>query len=231
VVAISGADHFACNERCRRQGSNIFLEPGTQTVVYYVIEVTPIRNRPLKRLRRCEKMLLIIAVLALLSAAFLLFRFAKRPDPELSEPHYSTFEPSAHARPLFAPSDAELKLESDAEAARAIARREHLARAASRASVDAALEAWRAAPAAGNTAELLRVTAESGLEGDFERAAREVINKFRKAGINGLSDHDLAALIDSHIRLLSAEERASGAIFWLKQEAAKFRPGSVSDQL
>ena len=175
-------------------------------------------------------MLLIIAVLALLSAAFLLFRFTRRHDPELTEPQYSSFDPPPNARPLFAPTDAELKLETDAEAARAIAKREYLARAASRSAVDAALNAWRTSPNAETTSELLRVTAESGSDGDFARAAGEVITKFRKSGISGLSENDLAALIDSHIRLLSPQESASGAIFWLRQEAAKLRPVSGSDQ-
>src|SRR3954465_9172718 len=111
-------------------------------------------------------MLLIIAVLALLSAAFLLFRFARRPDPELSAPQYSTFEPPPNARPLFAPTDAELRLESNAEEARAIAKREYLSRAASRAAVDHALNTWRETPDRENTSELLRVTAVSGADGD-----------------------------------------------------------------
>lgn len=175
-------------------------------------------------------MLLIIAVLALLSAAFLLFRAARRHDPELSDPQYSTFDPPPGARPLFAPTDAELKLESDTEKARAIAKREYLSRAASRSAVDAALNAWRAEPNAWTTAELLRVTAESGSDGDFARAAGEVITRFRESGIDGLSDNDLAALMDSHIRLLTPAERASGAMFWLKQEAAKLRPAIGTDQ-
>ncbi|MEP6946560.1 MAG: hypothetical protein ABJA02_11635 [Acidobacteriota bacterium] len=175
-------------------------------------------------------MLLIIAVLALVSAAFLLFRASRRHDTELSEPQYSSFEPPHNARPLFAPTDAELRLECDAEAARVIAKREYRARAASQSAVDAVLHAWRDAPSGESTGELLRVTAESGSDGDFARAAGEVITKFRRSGINGLSDNDLAALIDSHIRLLSAQESASGAIFWLKQEAAKLRSGTGPDQ-
>ena len=172
-------------------------------------------------------MLLIIAVLALSSAAFLLFRSSRRPDPELLATQYSNFDPPPNARPLFAPTEAELKLESDAEAARVIAKREYLSRAASRSALDAALTGWRADSSRESTAELLRVTVEFGSAGDFERAAREVINKFRESGISGLSDDDLAALIDSHMRLLSQEERASGAMFWLKQEVANFRPGGT----
>ena len=175
-------------------------------------------------------MLLLIAVLALLSAAFLLFRSTRRPDPELSRPNYPTFDPPANARPLFAPTDAELKAENDAEAARVIAKREYLSRAASRSAVDAALNEWRTSPSAGSTAELLRVTATSGSDGDLERAAGEIINKFRESGIDGLTHGDVAALIESHIMLLSTQERASGAMFWLKQEVARLRPGGIDQQ-
>lgn len=175
-------------------------------------------------------MLLIIAVLALLSVAFLLFRAAKRPDPTLTEQQFSSYEPPPNARPLFAPTDAELRLENGADAARAIAKREYLARAASRSAIDAALNAWRAAPRGENTAVLLRVTAESGTDGDFARAAGEIMTKFRESGIHGLSDIDVAALLDSHIWLLSAQERASGTIFWLKQEVADLRSVKGSDQ-
>ncbi|HEX3100729.1 MAG TPA: hypothetical protein VHQ01_02995 [Pyrinomonadaceae bacterium] len=168
-------------------------------------------------------MLLIIAVLAILSAAFLLFRFTRRHDPELSDQRSFSIEPPPNARPLFEPSEKELKQEADSEAARSIARREYRAKAEARAAVDDALAVWRTAPDCRNAAELLRVTATSGLDGDFSRAAGEIIEVFRGSGIDRLTDNDLAALLDSHIGLLSVSERGSGAIFWLKQEVAKLR--------
>ena len=87
-------------------------------------------------------MLLIIAVLASLSAAFLLFRYAKRrPEPPVHKT-IST-EPPPNARPLFAPTDEELRRETDEKAARSIARREYRAKAKVRESIDAALLDWR----------------------------------------------------------------------------------------
>ena len=47
-------------------------------------------------------MLLIIAVLAFLSAAFLLFRAVSRKGSELDDPQFSTFEPPPNARPGLA---------------------------------------------------------------------------------------------------------------------------------
>lgn len=178
------------------------------------------------RSRCCEQMLLIFAVFAVLAAAVLLFRVTKRHDAEIPEPIRPTLEPPPNARPLFAPTDEELRHETEEKEARAIARREYRARAAARAEVDAALSAWRENTDAASAAELLKVAAESGLNGDLEKAANELIKKFHESGIPGLSNNDLAALLDSHIALLSNEERASGGMFWLKQEVAKLRSDS-----
>jgi hypothetical protein len=174
--------------------------------------------------RRSKKMLLFIAVLAFLSAAFLLFRFARRHNPQLLDQNSPLIEPPLNSRPLFAPTDKELKQEADQQKARVIARREYRAKAEARSIIDGALTAWRTEPNRKNTVELLRVTAEKGLDGDFSRAAEEILEVFHESGIDGLTNSDLAALLDSHIQLLPISDRGSGAIFWLKQEVAKLRP-------
>ena len=169
-------------------------------------------------------MLLIIAVLAFLSAAFLLFRFTRRQGPQLSFHNSPSIEPPLNARPLFAPTDDELKQKAMEQKARAIARREYRAKAANRSAIDKALAAWRTEPNGKHAAELLRITCETGLDGDFSRAAEEILKAFHESGIDGLTSNDLAALLNSHVSLLPVSERSSGAIFWLKQEVAKLRP-------
>lgn len=162
-------------------------------------------------------MLLIIAVLASLSAAFLLFRYAKR-RPELSGHRAVSAEPPVNARPLFAPTNEELRRESDEKSARSIARREYRAKAKQRESLDRALLDWRAERNVRTASQMLLVAATSGLEGAFSRAANEIIEDFRASRFTGLAKSDLAGLLDSHLRLLPAEERSSGELFWLKQE-------------
>jgi len=168
-------------------------------------------------------MLFIIAVLAFLSAAFLLFRYSRRQAPELTRQIPNYLEPPPNARPLFAPSNEDLRREADLENARLIAKREYLAKAESRAAVDDALANWRSTHSRASAAELLRVTSENGLEGDFSRAANEILTEFRASRIAGLTSDDLAVLLDSHSQLLSSMERGSGELFWLKQEIAKLR--------
>ena len=175
-------------------------------------------------------MLLLIAVLASLSAAFLLFSNARRRDHELSFHRPISIEPPPNARPLFAPTDEDLRRETDEKAARSIARREYRAKARARESIDSALLDWRADRSAKTAAELLRVVTSSGLEGSFSRAANEIINDFRAARLTDISESDLAALLDSHLRLLPAEERSSGELFWLKQEITDLRERAIRSQ-
>ncbi|MGB7202593.1 MAG: hypothetical protein WBD16_10030 [Pyrinomonadaceae bacterium] len=172
-------------------------------------------------------MLLLIAVLAFLSAAFLLFRFTRRHDPGFSAQNTIPLEPPLNARPLFAPSEDELRREETRTLARKIARREYRAKAAARATIDEALSNWRSVSDLKNTSELLRVSAEAGQIGDFSRAANEIIEVFRKSGIDGLTRGDLAALLDSHYRLLPSGEQASGELFWLREEIAKLAQVNV----
>ncbi len=166
-------------------------------------------------------MLVLFGVLAVASAALLLFRYFRWQNMGNESPRSLPDDPPSNARPLFAPTDSELRLETEAKAARRIARREYKARAKERVKVDEALVNWRSAPAGTHAAELLRVTAEHGLDGDFSRAATEVVKVFRTTGIAGLSAPDLAALLDSHYRLLPPSERSSGELFWLKEEIAR----------
>jgi hypothetical protein len=165
--------------------------------------------------------MLIIAVLATASAAFLLFRYLRRQEDSVPIRKFIPENPPPNARPLFVPTDAELRQETATQTARSIARREYRSHTKSRAIVDEALSRWRNDPNGRSAAELLRVTAEHGLDGDFSRAAGEIVERSRVQGVSGLTPYDLAALLDSHLRILPATERGSGELFWLKEEIAR----------
>lgn len=168
-------------------------------------------------------MLLIFAVLAIMSAAFLLLRYARRRSLPISHTHFNAFEPPAGARPLFEPSPAQLAHAAAAEVARERAKRARLSSAQLHSRIDRALKAWRASHSAQDTAELLAVAAASERGNDFSRAAQEITGVFRESGISGLTAVDLASLLESHISLLPSGVRSSGALFWLKQEVAELR--------
>ena len=54
----------------------------------------------------------------------------------------------------------------------------------------------------------------------FSRVAFEIINTFSAGLIVGLGPDDIAALIDSHYRLLPSEAKSSGELFMLRQKIA-----------
>ena len=168
-------------------------------------------------------MLLTIAVLALLSAAYLLFRYAKRQTDRIPDNNTVLPLPPAGARPLFEPDAAELRAAARETEARDIARREDSDRTASREAVKTALNEWRRNTNSRTAAELLRVCAGSGDQGQLEIAAEEILKVYRESGVTGLNDGDMAALIDSHLRLAPSGRRDAGALFWLTQEVARLR--------
>ncbi|MFL6375656.1 MAG: hypothetical protein ACJ73D_13395 [Pyrinomonadaceae bacterium] len=172
-----------------------------------------------------QTMLLLIAVLAVLSAAFILLGVTWRQRRELPAkiPDTTSF------RPLFEPSKDELRQIERVTEAREIALREAKARAENRARIDAALSNWRRMTTAAAAAELLAVIAEFGDAKDFSRAAQEMIDKFRSDGFARVARREVAELLESHRLLLPISERSSGTLFWLKEEVAKLRSESRGD--
>jgi len=162
----------------------------------------------------------LILSVAVFAIAFLLQLYFRRQTRSLPEPPARNLE-TTHLRPLFEPSHEDLKRQADEAGAREIARREYQRSAKVAARVDAAVNAWRLARDRSSAIELMRVASESGREGDLARAAREIIEFYRGSGIPGLTSDRLAILIDSHIKLLPAQERSSGDVFWLKEEVAR----------
>jgi hypothetical protein len=166
-------------------------------------------------------MLLLIAVLALASTAFLLLRYVKRLDRQVPVQKTISAEPPPNARPLFQQSAEELRLESKEREARNMARREYRAQAKQRELIDSALLAWRENKNVKTTSGLLDAAVKSGLEGAFARAAKEILEDFRADGLSEISAGDLAELLRAHLNSLPAAERASGELFWLKQEISQ----------
>jgi len=84
-------------------------------------------------------------------------------------------------------------------------------------------------PTRKNIIELLLSAATSESAKTFGETAESVLKLFRENKIKNLTATDLADLLDSHIGLLSQQERASGAAFWLKREIINLRRKSEED--
>jgi hypothetical protein len=167
-------------------------------------------------------MLYLLAVLALIAAAALLVRYRQGFRPTKTNSFNSL--PPANFRPLFEPTEDDLR-EFEREELAAQKTREFEAAEAARADREADLRrllmAWRTSPSRQNTVDLLKEAADIGEADLFSEVSSEIIKVFNEQGVGGLSPNELAALIDSHCRLLPQAERSSGALFWLKEETAR----------
>ena len=168
-------------------------------------------------------MLLLIAVLATLSAAFLTGYFIRRRAPQVTAQVPLQVSDKTHWHPLFEPSIEDLKREERDRKAAESARSELIVSAERRARITAAIGEWRGSCTITSTCDLLQAVVENGNANDLSQIVKEILDVFYETGIRGLTTSDLAALIDSHCRLVSATDRASGALFWLKQEVAELR--------
>jgi hypothetical protein len=82
---------------------------------------------------------------------------------------------------------------------------------------------WEQAPDAASTARALHLAALGDDAGEFARVVEQAINLRREGRLSGLGAEDLRALVESEFWVLTAEARASGAGFILKQKLAAVR--------
>ena len=171
-------------------------------------------------------MLLLITVLAVVLLAVMAILIVRRQDQNLFKNNPTQFIDGENLRPLFAPSEEEMqasvneersRLEGEAEIERAnIEARQN-------AAVIEAVEFWRLSPDRASTVSLLVAAERSHSANVFSKIASEILRVFNERGIAGMSHGDLAALLDSHFRLLPQQERSAGVLFGIKQEIAELR--------
>jgi hypothetical protein len=136
----------------------------------------------------------------------------------------------ASYRPLFAPSEEELRAVEKAEAnaenlraqkdERAAAEKELIDRMESARSL---LAEWSEAPDRKRLGEVFLAAADVKSAEFYSEISTNVIQVWKNEKIAGLTAADLAALLDSHLRLLPQQELDSGSLFWLRQEVAALR--------
>ncbi|HEV7643418.1 MAG TPA: hypothetical protein VGO50_05680 [Pyrinomonadaceae bacterium] len=141
-------------------------------------------------------------------------------------------------RPLFAPSESDLlaseraeekaKQERAQEEKRLAAEKESAAKMADTGEL---FTQWAKAPDTKRLGELLAAAAGTESAEFFSEISKNVIQIWHNKKIAGLTAADLAALLDSHLRLLPQQEMASGALFWLKEDIAALRNETEKNNL
>lgn len=170
-------------------------------------------------------MVIAIGASAVLGFSFYLRRKTKR----LQSQNQVQFAEPTRYRPLFAPTDEEIRALEREEKTREKAKAEDEIRQAKENKIKLAHDfqkIWQNQPNKGKTIEFLRLAAESENSEVFSETARNVLNFWSDKKIDNLSAQDLADLLDSHLRTLPQQERASGILFWLKQEIQSLRRNS-----
>ena len=171
-------------------------------------------------------MLIFYTILVVLSAVAVLAILAKRRNSKLLEHHPPKNFEAENFRPLFAPTDDELRAAAREEKARAEAKKADEARQILIEKAEKATEfarAWLLAPDRKKTIELFFLASESESAETFSEISENVIKLWRENRIENLTAQDLADLLDSHFRILPQQERTSGTLFWLKEEIQALR--------
>ncbi len=156
--------------------------------------------------------------------------YLKRRAKSLKSENQKQFREPPVFRSLFEPTSEEILALEREEKAEAEANRHEEARrvlAEKAEKVQEFQKIWQNLPERKNTAELLRMAAESESGKVFSETAENVIKVFRNGRIEDLAFEDLIQLLESHFWLLPNEERTSGVSFWLKQEIASLRQSSA----
>ena len=155
--------------------------------------------------------------------------YLKRRNKSLDTANLKQFNEPPPYRPLFAPTDEEIRALEREEQKKLEAEQKEAEREISFEKAENVREfekIWRGEPTKQNTIELLRLATASESAEVFSQTAENVIQVWHNEQAGGLSKEDLAELLDSHLRILPQQERTSGAAFWLKQEIEKLRSQS-----
>jgi hypothetical protein len=171
-------------------------------------------------------MLILFTILVVLSAVATLGFYVRRRNSNLLEQNPPKNLAAESFRPLFEPTEAELRAFEREEKAQAEAKRLAEARRISEEKTVKVSEferTWAQSPDRKRTIELLFLACETENAKIFSETSENVIKLWRENRIENLTARDLADLLDSHFRILPQQERISGALFWLREEIENLR--------
>jgi len=178
-------------------------------------------------------MLILFIILAAFSAVIPLALFAKRRKAHLLERNNPKNLNAETFRPLFAPTDEDIRAFKREENEKLLAEEREETRRLAEEKIEKVYEQeknWRVSPDKKATAGLLFAASELGNAKIYGEIAENVIKIWREDKIENLSARDLAELLDSHFRILPQQERTSGALFWLREEVKNLRSKSEAQR-
>ena len=172
-------------------------------------------------------MLLIFTTFLLILAGISLAVLIKRlSGPTLIEDHVPPAPAAENYRPLFEPTDEDIRqfeAEEKAQLAAKQADDERLISAEKLANLEKLRQDWRASPNNAATIKLLYTASQTENGEAYLETANIVLKAWRTGSIPDLTADDLAHLLDSHFWLLPTHERTPGVSFRIQQEIAGLR--------
>ncbi len=172
------------------------------------------------------KMLFLFTILVVLSAVALLAISVKRRNSNLLEQNPPKNLSAETFRPLFQPTEDEMRAFDREEKAQIEAKKAEDARRVLIEKAEKLSEfekVWSVSPDRKRTIELLFLASQTENAKTFSEISGNVIKLWRENRIENLTARDLADLLDSHFRTLPQQERTSGVGFWLKEEIKNLR--------
>lgn len=174
-------------------------------------------------------MLFLFTILVVLSAVAVLAISVKRRNSNLLEQNPPKNLSAETFRPLFQPTEEEMRAFERKKNLQIEAKERENARWILEEKTERVWELekiWRVLPNRKKTIELLFLASQSESAKTFSEISEDIIQFWRENRIESLKARDLADLLDSHFRTLPQQERTSGAIFWLKEEIENLRSQS-----
>ncbi len=175
------------------------------------------------------KMLILFTILVVLSAVALFAISGKRRRSNLLEQNPPKNLSAASFRPLFQPTEDDIRAFELEKKLQDEAKKAEDARRILEEKFEKVREfkkVWRELPDRKKTIELLLLASQTESAKTFSEISGNVIEFWRENRIENLHLKDLADLLDSHFRTLPQQERTSGVGFWLKEEIEKLRTQS-----
>ena len=172
-------------------------------------------------------MLFLFTIFILLVAGITLAVLVKRlVNPKLLEENQPGFLAAENYRPLFEPTDEDLRKFNAEEKAQFAAKQiddERLIAEEKLVNLAKLRQTWRESPNKAATIELLYRASQTENGEEYLETAEIVVNGWQNGEISDLSADDLAHLLDSHFWQLPTHERTPGVSFRIQQEIAGLR--------